>query len=142
MLSWALGLDGLDLEGRLYYERPYADLEAAARFDAEYFQPKYYALVEAMHKEGEGRFLGDIVLHCERGLQPEYDDEGEIAVINTKHMGPQFLTDDYEHCTLETWKKQKRHGWKSMMCFSTAPELILAEQIIGVAAREPLPATM
>jgi len=50
MLSWALGLDGLDLEGRLYYERPYADLEAAARFDAEYFQPPKKAVLDALAK--------------------------------------------------------------------------------------------
>lgn len=50
LLSSALGLDGLDLTARLFYERPYADLEAASRFDAEYFQPPKKAVLDALAK--------------------------------------------------------------------------------------------
>ncbi len=36
LLKSALGLDKLDLMPRLSYERPYADVQTAAPFDAEY----------------------------------------------------------------------------------------------------------
>lgn len=48
LLSSALGLDGLDLTARLYYERPYADLKTAARYDAEYFQPPKKAVLDVL----------------------------------------------------------------------------------------------
>lgn len=103
-----LGLGELDLSPTLFYERPFSESQQAARLDAEFFQPKYYALIEAIRQTGKGRLLGEIATHCERGLQPEYDDDGPIAVVNTKHMGTQFLSDDFEHCSHETWTNQKK----------------------------------
>ena len=50
LLESVLGSDNLDLSSRLHYERPYADLQAAARFDAEYFQPPKKAVLDALAK--------------------------------------------------------------------------------------------
>jgi restriction endonuclease S subunit len=69
LLSSALGLDGLDLAARLFYERPYADLEAAARFDAEYFSPRTQNLLAALSRDG--LTLGDIAKLAKRRFRPK-----------------------------------------------------------------------
>ncbi|MBW7864196.1 MAG: hypothetical protein H3C30_07270 [Candidatus Hydrogenedentes bacterium] len=69
LLSSALGLDGLDLTARLYYERPYADLEAAARFDAEYFSPRTQNLLAALSRDG--LTLGDVAKLAKRRFKPK-----------------------------------------------------------------------
>lgn len=108
LLLSELGLGELDLSSTLFYERDFYEAQQAARLDAEFFQPKHYALVDAIHQTGKGRLLADLVSHCERGLQPQYDDEGDVAVVNTKHMGTQFLSGDFERCSNKTWTKQKK----------------------------------
>lgn len=50
LLESTLGLDKLDLTPRLFYERPYADVQAAARFDGEYYQPPKMAVLDALSK--------------------------------------------------------------------------------------------
>ena len=50
LLESALGLDNLDLTPRLFYERPYTDVQAAARFDAEYYQPPKKGVLDALAK--------------------------------------------------------------------------------------------
>ncbi len=108
LLLEELGFGELDLSPTLFYNRGFSETQQVARLDAEFFEAKYYALIEAIRKTGKGRLLGGIVAHCERGLQPEYDAEGEVAVVNTKHMGRQFLSDDFERCSLAAWMKQKK----------------------------------
>ena len=103
-----LGLEHLSFPSPLFYERKYSESQEAVRVDAEYFQPKYYRMIEAIQATGEVTRLGDMVSHCERGFQPEYVEDGEVAVINTKHLGRQFLCGEYEHCTLDVWNRQKR----------------------------------
>jgi len=48
LLQSALGLDKLDLTPRLFYERHYAEVQAAARFDAEYYQPAKWNVLRAL----------------------------------------------------------------------------------------------
>lgn len=108
LLLSELGFIELDLSPTLFYERDCAEAQQSARLDAEFFQPKYYALVDAINKTGKARLLGDIVSHCDRGLQPKYDDEGEVAVVTSKHLGLQFLSDNYESCSHEAWKEQSK----------------------------------
>ena len=108
LLLSEFGLGDLNLLPTLFYESRFFEIRQAVRLDAEFFQPKYYALIDAILRTGKGRSLGEIVTHCERGLQPQYQDDGEIAVVNTKHMGTQFLSDDFERCSHVAWTKQKK----------------------------------
>ena len=50
LLQLTLGLEQLDLQPHLFYERPYADLAAGDRFDAEYFQPPKKAILDVLAK--------------------------------------------------------------------------------------------
>lgn len=88
LLESALGLDKLDLTPQLFYERSYADAQTAARCDAEFFQPKYFRLLKHLQRTGQAVRLRDW-LRCptKRGLQPIYDDTGDVRVINSQHVG-------------------------------------------------------
>ncbi len=108
LLLEELGLADLDLSPSLFYERPFSEAQESARLDAEFFQPKFYRIIKAIEKTKQAVRLGDILAYCERGLQPKYVDDGEVAVVNTKHMGTQFLSTEFESCTLETWELQKK----------------------------------
>ncbi len=63
LLLSELGLDDPDLSPALFYERHFSETQQAARFDAEFFQPKYYALRERLNKSTslrEGSTIGSI----------------------------------------------------------------------------------
>lgn len=60
----ALGLDGLDLTPSLCYSRPFKDLVAASRFDAEYFSPRYQRVLSKL--AGDGSTLDDVAGFAER----------------------------------------------------------------------------
>lgn len=108
LLLEELGLGDLDLSPMLFYERQFSETCAAGRLDAEYYMPPFYRALNAIRRTGDGCRLGDVLEFCDRGVQPEYDDEGKIGVINTKHMGPQFLSGEYEYCTADAWDRQMK----------------------------------
>jgi hypothetical protein len=61
-----LGLGDLDLSPTLFYERPFWKTQQAARLDAEFFQPKYYRLLEKLNtcpfrKDALGNLIEPIV---------------------------------------------------------------------------------
>jgi len=58
LLVSALGLDKLDLAPRLFYESQYKSLNAAGRFDAEYYQPAKMEVLHALAKM-KGRPVGE-----------------------------------------------------------------------------------
>lgn len=53
LLESALGLDALDLTPKLFYERPYADVHTAGRFDAEYFTLRMQNLITAVSRDSK-----------------------------------------------------------------------------------------
>lgn len=81
-----LGLDGLDLSPNKIYARSIRDLSKGSRFDAEYFDPKYDALLDQIKEVGSVR-LGDLLRSpVVRGMQPNYEDNGDTLVINSQHV--------------------------------------------------------
>nr|VFK38745.1 MAG: type I restriction enzyme M protein [Candidatus Kentron sp. TC] len=70
LLESALGLDKLDLAPRLFYERPYADVETAGRCDAEYFQPAHEAVIECCKQYKHGWIsLDDLMASITNGVE-------------------------------------------------------------------------
>lgn len=84
-LLQALGLKNWQPPELLTYTRHASEALAAERFDSEYFQPKFAALITKMKKGGEVVRLGDCLRFCERGRQPAYAEEG-LPVINSRHV--------------------------------------------------------
>lgn len=92
LLELALGLDKLDLTPRLYYERLYADVQAAARFDAEFFQPRMQNLIAALSRDGQT--IGDMAKLSKRyykakaGVEFQYIEIGDVSGNGTADSNP------------------------------------------------------
>ena len=73
-LMEALGLDRLDLSPQKCYTRRFSDLEAEARFDAEYFNPKYQRIIKKLR--AGGRTLADVAPLAQRPFDPALRPKG------------------------------------------------------------------
>lgn len=67
-LMEALELDHLDLRAQKCYSRLFHDLQSEARFDAEYFNPRYQRIIQRL-REG-GKTLADVAVLSERVFNP------------------------------------------------------------------------
>jgi len=103
-----LGMKDLDLSPMLCFEQTFLETQYANRLDAEFYQPAYYRLLEAIERTNQNIKLGEILECCGRGLQPKYDREGDVLVVNTKHMSRQFLFGNYERTNKVSWERQKK----------------------------------
>lgn len=108
LLGSALGLDKLDLTPRLFYERTYADVHAAARFDAEYFQPPKKAVLDALAKM-PGRLVRDQYRSIRQLWQP--DTAGASDQVRNYDLPDAlqlFLDDAVEPTTRDTIASTKK----------------------------------
>lgn len=69
-----LALDDLPLDLKKCYTRRFRDLQQEARFDAEYFNPKYQRIIQRL-REGH-RILSNVASLSERGFNPEAQESG------------------------------------------------------------------
>ena len=92
LLESALGLDKLDLMPRLFYERSYADVQTASRFDAEYFQPRMQNLIATLSRDRQT--LGDVASLSKRQFRPKagsefhYTEIGDVSGNGTADSNP------------------------------------------------------
>ena len=108
LLESALGLDKLDLTPRLFNERPYADVQAAERFDAEYFQPPKKAVLDALAKM-PGQAVSDQYRSVRQLWQPDQASAAD-QVRNydlTDALQP-FLDETVEPATRDTIASTKK----------------------------------
>ncbi|MEX1258125.1 MAG: hypothetical protein WEG36_10960 [Gemmatimonadota bacterium] len=83
LLESALELDKLDLTPQLFYERSYTDVQATARFDADYFQPRMQNLIAALSRDGQT--IGDMAklskryFRAEAGVEFQYIEIGDVS---------------------------------------------------------------
>lgn len=81
----------------------------SGRLDAEYYQVKYDQLEETIKQNSTVFRISEIRTDNFRGLQPEYVEDGELAVINSKHILEDSLNyDNFEKTSLKYWENQKR----------------------------------
>ena len=78
---------------------------AAGRLDAEYYQPKYDDLFRLLKQNSlYWRQVKDICVFNSRGKQPDYYAEGELPVINSRHILEYSLDyDNFERTYSEKW---------------------------------------
>jgi type I restriction enzyme S subunit len=101
--------DKLDLSQPKSYAVPLSQAKNISRIDAEHFQPKYERLENHMLRAGKGTTLGNITTYVKRGVQPVYDEHGDVVVVNSKYVGKQFINlEDAERTNLEFWRANKR----------------------------------
>lgn len=81
---------------------------STGRLDAEYYQKKYDILEEKI-KSTTFKKIEEIRTDNYRGMQPVYIEDGEIDVINSKHILESSLDyERFEKTSSEYWDKQKR----------------------------------
>ncbi|HEY3931638.1 MAG TPA: restriction endonuclease subunit S [Verrucomicrobiae bacterium] len=85
----------------LHYVADFNALEKAERIDAEFFQPQYNRLRKRLSAAG-ALSLGKFCPILNRGIQPEYVENGDVSVINSKHLGPNHI----DYSTLERTSKE------------------------------------
>lgn len=71
----------------LNYTAMSTDIIGDKRLDPEFYQPKFENLEKHLKKIGAVT-LGDFCPMPSRGVQPQYDENGDVLVINSKHLGP------------------------------------------------------
>lgn len=94
----------MDLIPRLSYERSYADVQTAARFDAEYFQPRMQNLIAALSRDD--LTIGDVAELSKRRFKPtpgsefQYIEIGDVSSNGSADSNP---VADEEAPTRATW---------------------------------------
>lgn len=81
----------------------------SGRLDAEFYQPKYDALLSAITKKGKSyKIVKDMAVFNARGTQPVYVADGELQVINSKHILETRLDyDNFERTNNLYWDEEK-----------------------------------
>lgn len=107
-LEIELRLDKLTFQKRVGYIAKFSDLETSLRSDAQHYQPRFKQLIDHLSDFPLAR-VRDIRSLNRRGLQPIYMRNGEVAVVNSQHLGPKHI--DYDGLEKTSIKE-----------FATAPE--------------------
>lgn len=81
LLLSELGLLGWKPKHELAFVKNFSDTEQAERFDAEYFQPKYEEIVEAVRKYGSGPASA-------KATAGKFDELGNLVKIKDKNFTP------------------------------------------------------
>ncbi len=82
---------------------------SSGRLDAEYYQKKYDDLEVKIKQNSNFKLISQIRTENFRGLQPVYVENGNLDVINSKHILDKTLDyGNFEKTSLDYWVKQKR----------------------------------
>lgn len=84
-------------------------VNVAERLDAEFFQLDYIAYEKAVRKRSPIR-LGDAAKTIQRGIQPNYDDDGTIPVIRTVNVRELELSRARQEFVSEAFLKANPRG--------------------------------
>ncbi|NOS99824.1 MAG: hypothetical protein HOP29_04275 [Phycisphaerales bacterium] len=106
-LMKALGLDRLDLSPQKCYTRRFRDLEAEARFDAEYFNPKYQRIIKKLR--AGGRALADVAPLAQRAFDPALRPKG--STFRYIEIGSLTGDGEAEAETLDVADAPSRAAW-------------------------------
>lgn len=94
--------DKVKTEHILTYAATSKDVVSNERIDSEFYQPKFENLEKYLKKIGAIP-LGNFCPMPNRGVQPQYDENGDILVINSKHLGPTEIDIDKAERTTEAF---------------------------------------
>lgn len=93
LLESELGLDKLSFEKPVGFAARFSELEEARRSDAQHYQPRFAQLLQHLSVFPTKK-VREIRTYNRRGIQPVYVKDGEVAVVNSQHLGKKHI--DYE----------------------------------------------
>lgn len=98
--------DKVNTKHILDYSTTSKNVFEAERFDPEFYQPKFKNLINHLKKIGSVK-LGNFCPMPNRGVQPYYNENGEVLVINSRHIGPTEIdVENAEKTTLNFYKDE------------------------------------
>ncbi|MCA0231882.1 MAG: restriction endonuclease subunit S [Bacteroidetes bacterium] len=105
LLEQELGLDKISFDKPKSYTAKFSEVATTLRLDSNHFQPKFEQLFNHLKNNFECKKIGYLVSCNRRGLQPKYVENGEIDVINSKHITSTHLKyDNFEKTTVDDFK--------------------------------------
>lgn len=108
ILLLELGLKGWQAKNKAVSIKRFSDFTANGRLDAEYYQRKYDDLEERI-KTVSYKTIADLQNFNARGVQPDYIPDGNISVVNSKHILENGLDyDNFEKTSSEFLKQNGR----------------------------------
>lgn len=107
-----LGLLGWKPKHTLAFVKNYSDTQKAERIDAEYFQPKYEEIIEAVKKyKGGYDELGNLV-KIKKGIEPgsEAYQENGVPFVRVSNLSKfELSTDNQQFISAELYEELKTH---------------------------------
>jgi type I restriction enzyme, S subunit len=82
----------------LYYSVDSGVLSRHERIDPEHYQPKFIRLFDRLRKIG-AKAIGNFSATPQRGIQPVFSENGQVAVIDSKAVRPLGVEPDKAECT-------------------------------------------
>ncbi len=112
LLLSELGLLGWKPKHTLAFVKNYSDTQKAERIDAEYFQPKYEEIIEAVKKyKGGYDELGNLV-KIKKGIEPgsEAYQENGVPFVRVSNLSKfELSTDNQQFISAELYEELKTH---------------------------------
>ena len=126
MLLVSIGLANWKPKKRQYNTKQLKDsFLSSGRLDAEYYQMKYDEL-ESLIKSATYKTIAEIQQFNARGVQPDYVEDGEISVVNSKHILEDGLDyDNFEHTTTDFLYSHSRAqiGYGDILIYTTGANI-------------------
>lgn len=89
----------------LFYIEKYDELQDHDRIDAEHFQPQYKRLRKHLQKVGVKQ-ISEFCPQPRRGVQPEFVDNGDVLVIDSKAVRPQGVEPSDERTDMSFYTQE------------------------------------
>lgn len=109
-------------KGRKFYVTNYSDVVSSSRMDSNHFREDYSDLYCFLSHNFLCKTIGELSTVNRRGLQPIYDKNGTVMVINSKHLSKtHLLYEQTERTTLANFANQRNANIKygDVLVYST-----------------------
>lgn len=94
LLAKELKLDKLTLSQKKWYTADFSELIASKRIDSSHYKNVYTNMYDFIHEHFTCKKIKQIVSVNRRGVQPIYSPQGDIIVVNSKHLSSTHIRYD------------------------------------------------
>lgn len=106
LLEQELELDKINFERPRNFQTSFSAVASSIRLDSNHYQPKFDKLIQHLQSNFQCSKIGHIASYNTRGLQPVYVKNGDINVVNSKHITKTHLKyDNFEKTSIKEFEK-------------------------------------